>query len=171
MIAIHELEELCIGDVTPLNDVDKKSLESRAKKGVLSIVKNLHKKDELLCLTEDFNSCSSAEAKFAKGVDKLECVLEFKKYQDLNQVSLSNLTTNMLKNKFVKSAVEQCKYDLADIFFFYHLPAYKQFGIDGDFWFEKLKPLKFCKTSLLKSDFYVMLVKKSKCKKIKIVCY
>ena len=47
----------------------------------------------------------------------------------------------MLKNKKVKEFVDSGKYDLADIFFMYHLPAYKEFGIDEMYWNTKLKPM------------------------------
>ena len=93
-------------------------------------------------LTDEFNGMSTKEARFAKAVDKLECVLEFKKYQDLGQVSLSHLKPEMLKNKYLKAYVESGKYDLADIFFMYHMPAFKEFGIDENYWYSVLKPLK-----------------------------
>lgn len=48
----------------------------------------------------------------------------------------------MLKNNHLKTLVESKKYDLADIFFIYHLPAYKDFGIDEKLWFNVLKPIK-----------------------------
>ncbi len=109
---------------------------------VSSILQNLHQHDELLALTDEFNLNYSKEAKFARAADKLECVLEFKKYQDNGQVSLKNLTDDMLKNNHLKTLVESKKYDLADIFFIYHLPAYKDFGIDEKLWFNVLEPVK-----------------------------
>ena len=47
----------------------------------------------------------------------------------------------MLKNKILKAYVYSGKYDLADIFFLYHCPAFKDYGIDEKYWFEHLKPL------------------------------
>ena len=142
MLAIHELEELAIGDVTPLDHIDKKTLKEKARNAVYSFVKDLDQSDKLMKLTDEFNICISEEAKFAKAVDKLECVLEFKKYQDLGQVSLSHLKPGMLDNKFLKAYVDSGKYDLADIFFLYHMPAFKEYGIDEEYWYTKLKPLK-----------------------------
>lgn len=141
MLAIHELEELAIGDVTPLDNIDKKALKDEARRSVFRFVKNLNQSDFLMNLTDEYNEGRTLEAKFAKAVDKLECVLEFKKYQDLKQVSLSHLKPQMLKNKKVKEFVDSGKYDLADIFFMYHLPAYKEFGIDEMYWNTKLKPM------------------------------
>lgn len=142
MLTIHELEELAIGDITPLDNVDKKYLKEKARKSVLGFVEKLNNKDELMALTDDYNLQRTKEARFAKAVDKLECVLEFKKYQDLGQVSLKHLKQDMLKNKYLKAYVDSGKYDLADIFFDYHSPAFKDYGIDTKFWQEELKPLK-----------------------------
>ena len=135
MLTIHELEELAIGDLTPLDQIDKKTLNAN------NFVKDLKNGKKLMALTDEYNLSETQEAKFAKAVDKLECVLEFKKYQDLGQVSLSHLKPEMLKNKKVKEFVDSGKYDLADIFFLYHLPAFEEFGIDEEYWFAKLKNL------------------------------
>lgn len=147
MLTIHELEELAIGDVTPLDNIDKKTLKEKARNAVFSFVKELDQCDKLMALTDEFNLCNSQEAKFAKAVDKLECVLEFKKYQDLGQVSLSHLKPEMLNNKYVKAYVDSGKYDLADIFFLYHMPAFKDYGIDEEYWYTKLKPLEITNNS------------------------
>ncbi len=141
MLTIHELEELFIGDITPLDNVNKEELKLKAKTEVSNFVKVLNKGKNLISLTEDFNLSLSDEAKFAKAIDKLECVLEFKKYEDLGQVSLSHLTPEMLKNKYLKAYVDEGRYSLADIFFLYHMPAFKEFGINEKFWFETLKQL------------------------------
>ena len=141
MLTIHELEEIVIGDVTPLDDVEKDLLKDKARAGVHEIVKGLRKSETLTKLTDEYNEQTSKEAKFAKAIDKLECVLEFKKYQDLGQVSLAHLKPEMLKNKELKRYVDSGKYDLADIFFMYHMPYFKNFGIDEKYWYTKLKPL------------------------------
>lgn len=141
MLTIHELEELAIGDITPLDNIDKNELKEKGRKAVFNFVKNLNQGEFLLNLTDEYNRGESLEARFAKAIDKLECVLEFKKYQDLGQVSLSHLKPQMLKNKKLKEFIDSGKYDLSDIFFMYHLPAYKKFGIDEKFWEDKLKHL------------------------------
>lgn len=142
MLTIHELEELGIGDITPLDRIDKNLLKQKAQNVVCDIVKDLNNKNDIISLTNEFNLSRTPEAKFAKAIDKLECVLEFKKYQDLGQVSLSHLTKEMLENKYLKAYVDSGKYDLADIFFLYHLPAFREFGIDENYWYSHLKSLK-----------------------------
>jgi len=142
MMTIHELEEISIGDITPLDKVDKKDLMDKARKSVEDLVKDLEYKEELLRLTDEFNYQLSKEAKFAKAIDKLECVLEFKKYHDLGQVSVDNVTDEMLENERLKEYIDTGMYDIADIFFLFHLKAYEEFGIDEDYWFNYLKDLK-----------------------------
>ncbi len=142
MLAIHELEEVCIGDITPLSHQDKNDLKQIARQGVESMLSNTQCKTRIMLLTDEYNANITPEARFAKAIDKLECVLEFKKYQDLGQVSLKNLTEDMLQNKLLKNFVDAGKYDLADIFFIYHMPAYSYLGIDENYWFNNLKPLK-----------------------------
>lgn len=142
MLSIHELEEVVIGDITPLSQTQKDDVKQKAKKGIEKMLAGARCKNQVMALTNEYNSASTPEARFAKAVDKLECVLEFKKYQDLGQVSLKNVTQEMLKNKQLKEMVDSKKYDLADIFFIYHEPAYLEFGIDEKFWFTHLKPLK-----------------------------
>ena len=142
MITIHELEELVIGDITPLDNVNKSDLEQKAKNAVEEIVGKLNFSNKLLNLTDEFNTCKSNEAKFARAIDKLECVLEFKKYQDKGQVSLDNVTEKMLENKRLREYVESEKYDLADIFFLFHMHAFEEYGINEEYWFKTLKNMK-----------------------------
>lgn len=141
MLIIHELEELFIGDLTPLDNVNKEELRKNAYQKIKILVKDLNCKNDILALTNEFNEAKTLEAEFAKAVDKLECVLEFKKYQDNGQVSLDHVTDEMLQNKYLKAYVDEGKYDLADIFFLYHKPAYEKFGLTEEYWFNTLKNL------------------------------
>ena len=44
-----------------------------------------------------------------------------------------------VENKYLKMYVDMGKYDLSDIFFLYHMPAYEKFGINEEYWFNTLK--------------------------------
>lgn len=142
MLAIHELEELAIGDITPLDKIKKEDLIDKARKSVEELVENLEYKEELLRLTDEFNYSKSEEAKFAKAIDKLECVLEFKRYHDNGQVSVDHVTDDMLENEKLKGYIDTGMYDIADIFFLFHLNAYEQYGINEEYWFKYLKDLR-----------------------------
>lgn len=142
MLTIHELEEIVIGDITPLSHENKSEMKALARSAVQDMFRDLKSYDKLLSLTDEYNAGESREARFCKAVDKLECVLEFKKYQDACQVSLEHITPEMLENARLKEYVDSGKYDLADIFFLFHQPAYKDFGIDEELWYTTLKNLK-----------------------------
>ena len=142
MLTIHELEEIAIGDITPLDKVKKEDLVDKARAAVENLVKDLEYKDELIRLTDEFNFQESEESKFAYAIDKLECVLEFKKYHDLGQASVDSVTDEMLENERLKAYIDTGEYDIADIFFLFHLRAYEKYGIDEDYWFNHLKDLK-----------------------------
>lgn len=142
MLTIHELEELSIGDVTPLSNIDKQTLKLQARMSVSKMVKSLNLGNELLSLTDEYNEGKTPEAKFAKAVDKLECVLEFKKYQDKGQVSIKNIENPPVgNNQRLIELFANKNYDLADIFFLYHCPAFKDYGITEEYWFNHLKNL------------------------------
>ncbi len=141
MLTIHELEEIAIGDITPTCKTDTYTNIAKAKQFVKEITENLEIQERLISLTNDFNNKISMEAKFAYAIDKLECVLEFNKYQKFNMVSLDNVTNEMLENEQFKKLYEQGKYDVADIFFLFHKNAYEPFGINYDFWKNNLKNL------------------------------
>jgi len=141
MLTIHELEEIIIGDVTPLDNVDKKDLQVKARFEIAKMLEGLNYKERLINLTDEYNEGKTKEAKFSKAVDKLECVLEFKKYQDMGLTSLEKMTPEMYKQVRLKEYVDSGKYDLADIFFIFHKPAYEELGITEDYWFKTLKCL------------------------------
>ena len=84
----------------------------------------------------------SQEANFARAVDKLEGVLQMKKYQDLGFVTIENVTPEMLRNKRLKGYIDSGKYDLADIFFLWALDCYEKYGITEEYWFKELKNFK-----------------------------
>ena len=141
MLTIHELEEIAIGDITPLDKINKEDLIQKARESVLDLVKDLNYKDSLMELTDEFNSAKSKESKFCRAIDKLECVLEFKKYHDKGQVSIDHVTDEMLENERLKNYIDTGMYDIADIFFLFHMKAYEEFGIDEDYWFNYLKDI------------------------------
>lgn len=72
MLAIHELEEIIIGDITPFDGVSEKEKIAMGRKAVANVLEGLSTKDEYIALTEEFNARKTADAKFAHLCDKLE---------------------------------------------------------------------------------------------------
>ena len=93
MLAIHELEETVIGDLT-LFQIDKKEKEEMGHKAVEQILKGLLQGEEIKKLIFEFDKQETAEAKFAYQCDKLECDIQSKIYDEENCVNLQEQANN-----------------------------------------------------------------------------
>lgn len=93
MLAVHELEEIYIGDLTlfQIADGKKKELGHKAVKKVLG---DLIDKAQIESLILEFDERKTKEAKFAYWCDKLECDLQSKIYDEENCVDLSDQKDN-----------------------------------------------------------------------------
>ena len=83
MLALHELEEIKIGDLTPFQIAkeDKKKIGKKAVEDIKSLV-------------DEFDERKTKEALFAHHIDKLECALQCKLYDEENCVDLNNQKGN-----------------------------------------------------------------------------
>jgi putative hydrolase of HD superfamily len=82
MLAIHELGETVIGDITPWDSIvpeDKHKIEMDAVEKILA---ELISGDKIKDLYVEFEENNTAEAKFCKQVDKLEASLQAKQYDE-----------------------------------------------------------------------------------------
>lgn len=88
MLAIHELGEIIIGDITPFDMEEKQNKKIMEEKAVKEVLKPLKQdlQNELLNLWKEFENYKTEMAKFCKDVDKAECVLQSKIYTDENAV-------------------------------------------------------------------------------------
>lgn len=106
MLAIHELEEIIIGDLTflQISEEDKLKLGHEAIEKVLS---GLHKKDELRNLILEFDERKTEEAKFAYHCDKLECDIQCKLYDEENLVDINDQDENKVyRNDKIKELLK-----------------------------------------------------------------
>ena len=107
MLAIHELEEILIGDLTifEIKNSDKNKIGHEAVKKILS---NLINKDELESLILEFDEKKTKEALFAFFCDKLDADLQCKLYDEKGCVDLKEQEGNKVINEpTVKSLLEQ----------------------------------------------------------------
>ena len=81
MLAVHELEETIIGDLThkQISSEDKKKIGHEAVEKILS---ELLSGEEIKKLIYEFDERKTEEAKFAYHCDKLECDLQCKLYDE-----------------------------------------------------------------------------------------
>ncbi|MBQ8131785.1 MAG: HD domain-containing protein [Bacilli bacterium] len=109
MLAIHELEEITIGDLT-LFDIDKKEKERIGHEAVIKTLSGLMEKDKLLDLILEFDERQTKEAKFAFFCDKLEADIQSKIYDEEGYVDLNHQENNPTANDpKVKALLDQGK--------------------------------------------------------------
>ncbi len=97
MIAIHELGETAIGDLTQFQ-ISKEEKAEREHRAVHNILKKLLKGEQIEELFLEFDSRKTKEAIFAYQCDKLECDLQCKLYDQEGCVDLDNQANNKTFN-------------------------------------------------------------------------
>ena len=94
MLALHELEEIVIGDITQFDE--KTNIKQNAGHlAVEKILKPLCNGKTIEELIFEFDERKSPEARFAFQCDKLECDLQCKLYDEENCVDLKNQKGNI----------------------------------------------------------------------------
>lgn len=93
MLALHELEETVIGDITHF-DMSSEDKEIIGHKAVSDICSNLLSGEQIKNIVFEFDKKETKEAKFAYYCDKLECDIQAKIYGDSNSVDLNNQEDN-----------------------------------------------------------------------------
>ncbi len=93
MLAIHELGETIIGDLTQFQ-IEKKDKMIMEHEAVHSILKDLLDGEEIEQLFLEFDERKTKEALFAHYCDKLECDLQAKIYDEENCIDLNNQENN-----------------------------------------------------------------------------
>lgn len=106
MIAIHELGEITIGDLTQF-EITLKEKEKTEHEAVHKILGDLLDGNEIENLFLEFDSHATKEAMFAYQCDKLECDLQCKLYDEEGCVDLNNQEGNIsLKDQRVQALLE-----------------------------------------------------------------
>ena len=107
MLAIHELEEVYIGDLT-LFEISKEEKEKIGHDAIIKILHDLIDKEELIKLILEFDERKTKEAIFAYQCDKLECDLQSKLYDEEGCVDLNNQSGNKsYENEKVQELLKQ----------------------------------------------------------------
>lgn len=109
MLAVHELGEIVIGDLT-MFEISEEEKAKREKEAVHKILCGLLDGKEIENLFTEFNSHSTKEAMFAYQCDKLECDLQSKLYDEEGCVDLNKQESNdLLENELVKKLLSEEK--------------------------------------------------------------
>lgn len=94
MLAIHELEEIVIGDLTEFQ-ISSSSKNELGHKAISEMLVGMLKEQEIMNLILEFDEKKTNEAKFAYHCDKLECNLQCKIYDEEQCVSLDDQKDNL----------------------------------------------------------------------------
>jgi len=106
MLAIHELGETIIGDLTQFQ-ISKEEKEKIEHEAVHSILSTLIEGDQIEELFLEFDAHKTKEAIFAYQCDKLECDIQSKLYDQEDCVDLNHQEGNeTINNELVKSLLE-----------------------------------------------------------------
>ena len=106
MLAIHELGEAYIGDLTQFQ-ISKEKKGKKEHEAVHAILNELLDGEQIEELFLEFDEHKTKEAMFAYQCDKLECDLQSKLYDEEGCVDLNNQEgNNILKNETVKKLYE-----------------------------------------------------------------
>ena len=109
MLAIHELEEIEIGDLA-FYEITKEEKLIKGKRATDYILKDFLGKDELSALLDEYNERKTDEAIFAYHCDKLECDIQMKLYDQEGCFDLNNQPNNpILNNPSVKKVLDSEK--------------------------------------------------------------
>jgi 5'-deoxynucleotidase YfbR-like HD superfamily hydrolase len=93
ILSVHELEEILIGDLTAW-EISREEKEKKGHMALKEILKDLINKDEIENLILEFDNKSSKEAIFAYHIDKIECDIQCKIYDEENCVDVYNQIDN-----------------------------------------------------------------------------
>ncbi len=93
MLAVHELEETVIGDLT-IFDISREEKEALGHKAIAKILSPLAEGANIEQLLLEFDARETAEAKYAYQCDKLECDLQCRLYDEEGCVDLNNQSNN-----------------------------------------------------------------------------
>ena len=97
MLAIHELEEIEIGDLTFLETTREDKLIN-GRKATEFILEEFIGKQEILNILDEYNERKTEEAIFAYHCDKLECDIQIKLYDQEECFDLNHQTNNPIIN-------------------------------------------------------------------------
>ena len=100
-LAIHETEEILIGDLTPF-DKDYKDKAKLGREATSKIFQNMMANEVFETLLDNFDNQKTPEGIFARKCDKLECDLQAKIYDEQGLIKLENASDKIKNDESIK---------------------------------------------------------------------
>lgn len=114
MLALHEVEEIIIGDIAFFDVEKQKTKKEDGKNAVNKIFENCVNKDEFLNIISEFEDCKTKEAKFAKACDKLETDLQAYLYR--NNFNYDKVNPKFYEDARIKDFISRGKTEVHQMF-------------------------------------------------------
>lgn len=130
MLAVHELEEIIISDVTPFQGVSEEEKLERGHEAILQVLKNLNKGDDYCKLILEFDAHQTKESKFAYMCDKLECNLMSFYYDSSHDYELKKASKELQENAQTLVISENGRLTMGECFYKYEI---QQNRLDANF--------------------------------------
>ena len=127
MLAIHEVGEILIGDITPFDGITKKQKKEIEHQAIEDVLECLTNKKYLTDLIFEFDEHQTDESMFSYYCDKLEADIQAKVYQDMGiQNPLDEQQNNIVfKSDRVKQMVENGAQTAFDIWYLWDKSIYE----------------------------------------------
>lgn len=114
MLALHEIEEIIIGDIAFFDTERAKTKKEDGKRAVEKIFENCANKQEFLAVIAEFEECKTKEAKFAKACDKFEADLQAYLYR--NNFNYDKVNPNFYEDERIKDFIARGKSEVHQMF-------------------------------------------------------
>ena len=92
---IHDLAEARVGDITPHDGVSKSEKSRRETTAATNMLAN---RPDLLALWNEYNECTTPEAKFVHDVDRLDMALQAIRYGNFHNTDTSEFLVSAQKD-------------------------------------------------------------------------
>lgn len=114
MLALHEVEEIIIGDIAFFDTDKQKTKKEDGKRAVEKIFENCVNKQEFLSIIAEFEECKTMEAKFAKACDKFEADLQAYLYR--NNFNYDKVNPKFYEDDRIKDFIARGKTEVHQMF-------------------------------------------------------
>ena len=94
MLAVHEMEEILIGDLTQFQ-ISKEEKEKIGHEAIEKVLSSLASKEFVKSIIIEFDERKTKEADFAYHIDKLECDIQCKLYDEQGTVDVYDVKNKL----------------------------------------------------------------------------
>ena len=114
MLALHEVEEIIIGDIAFFDTDKQKTKKEDGTRAVEKVFENCANNQEFLDIIAEFEDCKTKEAKFARACDKFEADLQAYLYR--NNFNYDKVNPEFYKDKRIQDLIARGKTEVHQMF-------------------------------------------------------